>query len=41
VIIDDFALPPARQAVEDFRKSRRIMAPLEEIDYTGVFWRKM
>jgi O-methyltransferase len=40
VIIDDFALTPCRQAVEDFRAQRGIGEPIEEIDWTGVFWRK-
>lgn len=41
VIIDDYgALPPCRQAVDDFRTERGIDIPLEKIDWTGVFWRK-
>jgi O-methyltransferase len=40
LIVDDFALSPCREAVEDFRRDRDIDEPIEEIDWTGVFWRK-
>lgn len=41
VIVDDFgAMPPCRKAVEDFRADHGISQPLEQIDWTGVFWRK-
>jgi O-methyltransferase len=40
-IIDDYALPGCRKAVDDFRSSRRIREPLIKIDYSGCYWRKM
>lgn len=41
VIIDDYgAVDPCRQAVEEYRNTRAITAPLERIDWTGVYWRK-
>jgi O-methyltransferase len=40
LIIDDFALDPCREAVEDFRRDRGIAEPIERIDWTGVLWRK-
>jgi O-methyltransferase len=40
LIVDDFALSPCREAVEDFRRDRGIEEPVERIDWTGVFWRK-
>ncbi len=40
LIIDDFNLAPCRQAVEDFRRERGIDEPIEQVDWTGVFWRK-
>ena len=40
LIIDDLALSPCRQAVEDFRHDRGIDEPIEAIDWTGGFWRK-
>lgn len=40
VIIDDFALPRCRAAVEDFRQRGSIAEPIVEIDWTGVYWRK-
>jgi hypothetical protein len=39
-IIDDYALDGARQATDDFRRDQRIQAPLQQIDFTGVFWQK-
>jgi O-methyltransferase len=39
-IIDDYALPGCRKAVEDFRKNQDISSPLIEIDHTGRYWRK-
>jgi hypothetical protein len=41
VIIDDYnALPPCRQATDQFRASRGITAPMQPIDWTGIYWRK-
>jgi hypothetical protein len=41
VVVDDYgALPPCRRAVEDFRAERGIAEPLEQIDWTGMAWRK-
>jgi O-methyltransferase len=41
LIVDDYgALPNCRQAVDDFRRSNAISEPLQEVDWTGVFWRK-
>lgn len=40
-IIDDYgAVAGCRAAVTDFRTRRGVDEPLEEIDWTGVFWRK-
>jgi len=40
VIIDDFAIPVCRQAVEDFRRQNRIDEPLHPIDMSSVYWQK-
>lgn len=40
VVIDDGALEPCRSAVEDFRTRHAIAEPLEQIDWTGFFWRR-
>ena len=40
VIVDDGALPPCRQAVDDFQASHSIDEPIEWIDWTGFFWRR-
>ena len=37
-IVDDYAAP-CRAAVDDFRARHAIAEPLEEIDWTGVYWR--
>lgn len=40
VIIDDYSIPACAQAVHDFRSTRNIGDPIEQIDWTGVFWRR-
>lgn len=41
LIVDDYgAVSGCRKAVDDFRRDRGISEPLEEIDWTGVFWRR-
>ena len=40
VIVDDYAVPPCRSAVMDYRAARGITDTIEVIDFTGVFWRK-
>jgi O-methyltransferase len=40
VIVDDYVVPPCRQAVTDFRERRGIAEPVTRIDPIGVFWRK-
>ena len=40
LIVDDYALPGCRKAVEDFRTARSIAEPIETIDDIGAFWRK-
>lgn len=40
VIVDDYALPTCTQAVTDFRRRRGISDPIEQVDWTGVHWRK-
>jgi O-methyltransferase len=40
VIIDDYGCVPAcRAAVSDYRAQHGIDAPIETVDWTGVFWR--
>ncbi|MFZ6773928.1 TylF/MycF family methyltransferase [Undibacterium sp. SXout7W] len=39
-IIDDYALPACRAAVNDFRAEHGITSTLHAIDWTGTFWRK-
>src|SRR6202044_1616025 len=41
VIVDDYhVLAPWKQAVHDFRDRTGIADPIQEIDGTGVFWKK-
>jgi len=40
-IIDDYDITDgARQAVDEFRETHRIAAPLLEVDFTGRYWQK-
>ncbi len=42
IIIDDWgAVPACKKAVEDYRKKYSIKEEIIEIDWTGVFWKKM
>jgi O-methyltransferase len=41
VIVDDYgAIPTCKAAIEDYRRDNGITDPIEQIDWTGVFWRK-
>jgi hypothetical protein len=41
IIVDDYnILEPCRRAVNDYRQSHGITAPLQPIDWTAVYWRK-
>jgi O-methyltransferase len=41
-IVDDYGgIPNCRQAVDDFRAEHKITEQLEQIDWNGVFWRKL
>ena len=40
VIVDDYAFAPCRQAVEDFRLEHAITDPIEQVDWTGAYWRR-
>jgi hypothetical protein len=39
-IIDDFSLDGAKAAVQDYRRTHGIDEKIENIDWTGVYWRK-
>jgi O-methyltransferase len=40
LIVDDYALPSCKAAVDDYRAKHEIVDPIESIDWTGVYWRK-
>jgi O-methyltransferase len=39
-IVDDYFLPPCRQAVEDYRREHQLTEPLIPIDQSSVYWRR-
>jgi hypothetical protein len=39
-IIDDYALPGCRKAVDDFRTTHHITVPLTTVDWSCVYWQK-
>jgi O-methyltransferase len=42
LIVDDYgAIPSCRQAVDDFRSENGITEEIEEIDWTGVYWKRL
>jgi O-methyltransferase len=41
VIVDDFAMPTCRAAVEDFRARHGIRDTIEPVDWSGMFWRRV
>jgi O-methyltransferase len=40
VIVDDYALPGCRRAVDEYRARDGIDEPIVDIDGMGVFWRR-
>jgi len=41
VLVDDYGgWPPCRAAVDDYRAERGITDPIQQVDWTGVWWRK-
>ena len=41
IIVDDYGgIPQCQQAVDEFREKEDSTEPLEEIDWSGRFWRK-
>jgi len=41
LIVDDYgAIPACARAIQDYRTEHAITEPVEQIDWTGVFWRK-
>jgi hypothetical protein len=39
-IIDDYALSGCRRAVDDYRAQHQIQSEIQEVDWTGRYWRK-
>lgn len=40
IVVDDYALPTCRAAIEDFRQQRNISDEIHKIDWTGIWWQK-
>jgi len=40
IVIEDYLSPAARKSIEAFRAKRGIDEPIEQIDWSGAFWRK-
>ncbi|MEA2647490.1 MAG: O-methyltransferase [Chloroflexota bacterium] len=41
VIVDDYgALLPCRAAVDDYRRAHDVDEPIQQIDWSGIFWRR-
>ena len=41
LIVDDYALGPCQQAIEDYREGNGIREPVVRIDAMGAYWRKL
>lgn len=39
-IVDDYALPACKLAVDEFRAENKIVSEVMAVDWTGVYWRK-
>jgi O-methyltransferase len=40
LVVDDYQLPTSRRAVTDFRSAQGISEPIQQIDWTSVYWRR-
>ncbi len=40
IIVDDYFVPACRKAVDEFRKAKGIVDQINEIDWTGIYWKK-
>jgi O-methyltransferase len=40
IVIDDYALPGCKKAIDDFRENRNITTQLIQVDWTGHYWIK-
>jgi len=40
ILIDDYALPGCKKAIDDFRRERNITSELKIVDWTGRYWVK-
>ena len=40
IVVDDYALPSCKVAIDDFRRQRNILDEIHKIDWTGIWWQK-
>lgn len=40
LVVDDYALPACRQAVDDYRQRHQIDDEIHRIDWTGIWWQR-
>jgi O-methyltransferase len=40
LIVDDYALAGCKAAVDDFRQTHGIKVPIQQADWTGIYWKK-
>ena len=40
LLVDDYAVPACRAAVDEYRERNAITEPIHEIDWSGVWWRR-
>lgn len=41
IIIDDYSIPNCKKAIMDYRKKMGINEVIQEVDWTGVYWKKL
>jgi O-methyltransferase len=40
IIIDDYAIPNCKKAIDDYRSQNKIEEKIEQVDWTGIYWKK-
>ena len=41
LIVDDYVLPPCREAISDYRGAHGITENIVPIDWAGVYWQRL
>ena len=41
VVVDDYSgVPACRKAVDDYRAAHGVHEPIQQIDWTGIYWQR-